>query len=122
VSTVYYGTSYSYNLLATKTATTQRNTDGTGMTAHLSGLSMPALYPVDGDIVSDAGLGGAAREYKQAFARKQSHTDDGSTVDQVPDIKEGDNLIIDGETYRVRAVAEWRDMLHLIVGQLKGAA
>lgn len=125
MSTLYSGSSYSYNQLATQSATTQRDVDGTGMTAHLSGLSVTIPYPLsqaNQDIVSDAGLEGAAREYKQVFARKQSHTDDSVNVDQIPDIIEGDNLIIGGVTYRVRSAAEWDGMLHLIVGQLKGAA
>ena len=119
---LYTGTSYSYNQLAVETATTQRNADGTGMAAHLSGLAVTIPYPVEAEVVSDAGLEGAAREYKQVFARKQSHTDDMVVVDQIPDIIEGDNLIIDSVTYRVRSAAEWDGMLHLIVGQMKGAA
>ncbi|MBN1991354.1 MAG: hypothetical protein JW953_01525 [Anaerolineae bacterium] len=122
MTTIYQGDSYGYNFLATKTASTQRNATGSGMSNHLSGLAAPGLYPVDADIVSDAGLEGAAREYKQTFVRKQSHTDDGQTVDQLPDIKEGDNYIVDGITYRVRSAAEWGNMLHLVIGELKGAA
>jgi len=114
--------SYSYNRLATQAATTQRNADGAGMTSHLSGLAATIAYPVNADVVSDAGLDGAAREYKQVFVRKQSHSDDGATVTTTPDIIEGDNITVASVTYRVRSVAEWRDMLHLVVGQLKGAA
>lgn len=119
---LYSGTSYSYNQLATKTATSQRNADGTGMAAHLSGLAVTLPYPVDAEVVNEAGLEGAAREYKQVFARKQAHIDDSVSVDQIPDIIEGDNLIIDGVTYRVRSAAEWDGLLHLVVGQMKGAA
>lgn len=119
---LYTSTSYSYNRLATQTGTTQRNADGSGMAAHLSGLAVTIPYPVEAETVSDAGLEGAAREYKQVFARKQIHTDDGTSVDQIPDIIEGDNLIVNSITYRVRSAAEWDGMLHLVVGQLKGAA
>lgn len=119
---LYTGTSYSYNQLAVETATTQRNVDGSGMTAHLSGLAVTMAYPVSAELVSDAGLEGAAREFKQVFARKQVHLDGGVTVDQMPDIVEGDNLILNGTTYRVRSAAEWDGNLHLIVGQTKGAA
>lgn len=114
--------SYSFNRLTTVAATTKRNSDGTGMAAHLSGLSITALYPASAEIVTEAGLEGAAREYRQTFIKAQCHTDDGTTVTQIPDILEGDNLVVGGLEYRVRMVAPWKDVLHLIVGEQVGAS
>lgn len=48
------------------------------------------------------GLDGSAVQVFEAYTESHEHTDDSVTVTQVPDIREGDRIIIDGVTYNVR--------------------
>jgi len=60
---------------------------------------MPNLDPVTGQV----------KELWEVYAESQSHTDSGSTVNQVPDIREGDFMVIGSVEYHVRRVLNWPD-------------
>lgn len=112
--------SYAVDRLASTDATTKRNADGTGMTANLTDLKITALYPAPAEIVTEAGLEGSAREYRQVFAQIQNHLDGGTLTEAIPDILEGDSLVVASLEYRVRAVMPWGELLRVIVGERVG--
>lgn len=100
--------SASFDHMATVSASTERAVSAAGLTTHLSGLSILPLMPVSPETIERLGLN-SPREQKETFAKSQAHTDDGIEVAQVPDIREGDRLVISGVKYPVQAVGEWND-------------
>lgn len=106
--------------MATATYSTKRSPakssskTGTSVT-HLTGVKFMPLMPLVG-----AGIGGGniprspkvsltgrVKDYWITMAEEQLHTDGGSPVTQVPDVKEGDVLVAGGTNYKVREVQNW---------------
>lgn len=107
--------------LCTVTASTKRNADlGSGRTGapatNLSSLLVTPLWPVGQSTVQRFALARPA-ETKECF---HVPTAGGS----LPDVVEGDVLVVSGTDYPVQHVAEWTDgdvpCLHIIVHQVKG--
>jgi len=48
------------------------------------------------------GLEGSAVQVYEAYTESHEHTDDDTTVTQLPDIRNGDRLVTGGVTYNVR--------------------
>lgn len=116
--------SASFDVLAAKTATTQRpKADRSGLEAKLSGVKVLPPMPVSAETAEAFGLA-SPRESKETYTRSHVHWDSGQEVEQVPDIVESDRLTVDGATYIIRAVGEWNDgthdYKHLLMEQVKG--
>lgn len=106
----------------TTTASTKRNTDLTGgkrgpAVANLTSLLITPLWPVSGETVRLLGLTGAQlRELKECF-----HVPAAGVA--LPDVREGDLLVVAGAEYPVSFASEWTDgdipTLHIVVGEVK---
>lgn len=104
----------------TVVASTKRNPDlgggqrGTAV-AHLTRILITPLYPLSGQTVRTLALN-SPREYKECF-----HVP--LRGEALPDVVEGDILVIAGADYRVGPVSEWNDddlpCLHLVVSEVK---
>ena len=92
----------SLRLLMTKTADVQRAVIAGGKRGApatvLTGLACTPLYPADG---------GAANNLLMQSESRTPYRMLESFVAGNPDIRGGDLLVVDGESYTVRAVAEW---------------
>lgn len=95
----------------TATATTERHPAMSGgkrsaPTTHLEDVSItPVMLPnAQGQhqIRAAIGLEGTAVQVFEIYTESHEHTDDSSTVDQMPDIEAGDRLVTSGITYVVR--------------------
>jgi hypothetical protein len=95
---------------------------------HLENVEFVSIMPVDN---SKNPLGirdpiqAMSVELYEAFTEKQSHTDDGVIVDQVPDIQDGDYVIIGSVSFTIRRINRWpatsatKAFLRLILEQSK---
>jgi hypothetical protein len=50
---------------------------------------------------------GQTKELWETYMEYQTHTDDSVTVTQLPDVKEGDVVVVGSVDYGVRRVFEW---------------
>jgi len=77
--------------------------------ANLTGVKCTAIMPMIGDSDKNAlfSQDGLVVEMWETYAQYQTHTDSGSSVTQVPDIKEGDVLTVGSKDYYVRRVDNW---------------
>lgn len=87
---------------------------------YLTGVAITPLWPVTAATAESAGLS-SPREYKEAY-----HIP--AAGDELPDIVEGDLLVVEGEEYIVESAAEWGDIsatgvptLQLVVQEVKRA-
>jgi len=113
----------SIDAFCTIQSSTKRNSDlGNGIrggaVTYLTSLMITPLYPLSGQTVRMLNLSGAQlRETKECFHLPGA----GSAL---PDVREGDRLVLDGVEYPVSYVAEWQDAdlpsLHIVVGEIKG--
>jgi hypothetical protein len=106
-------------------ASTKRNANlGNGRqgaaTAHIGGLMVTPLWPVNEGLVKLLALN-SPREFKQCYHVPQAGA-------ALPDVREDDVLTHGGTDYRVHHVAEWTDIhsggvpcLHMVVQQIKGS-
>lgn len=111
--------------LATATADTTRiNSGKTAQETNLEDVKILPLLPVTAETIEMMGLN-SPRESKETFTYSHEHTDGGQTVDQLPDIQEGDRMIVGGTNYKVDRVAEWNDgtydFRHVVVQEVKGS-
>jgi hypothetical protein len=53
------------------------------------------------------GLEGSAVEKWETYTQSHEHTDSATTVTQVPDIRQGDQLIVGSDKFAVIGVANW---------------
>jgi len=145
--------SVSAALFCTTTASTKRASDlsngrrGTPA-EHIAALLITPLWPLSPDTVAVLGLN-SPREFKECYfvpvasSYNQSESwyldsglylnnglylDSPQTVtNQLPDVREGDILVVGGYEYPVHAVAEWVDIaggipaMQIIVQQVKGS-
>lgn len=103
----------------TVTASTKRNaTDGnrhTAAEAYLAGLLITPLWPVGQETIRLLDLN-SPRKMKEAF-----HVP--AAGDALPDVQEGDILVVDGDDYPVDFVGQWTDgaipTLHIVVGEVR---
>lgn len=67
-------------------------------------LTPPMLSDMKGDhaVRQAIGLEGTAEQLYEAYTESHTHTDSGVSVTQMPDIKAGDRLTVDGVTYNVK--------------------
>jgi hypothetical protein len=95
----------------TATATTTRRTnpsDGTfgAPSAHLAAVKITPVMLAGAsgthEIRRALGLEGTAVQLFEAYTEPHVHTDDSTSVNQLPDIAAGDRLTSDGTTYLVR--------------------
>lgn len=112
----------------TVTASTMRN-QSTSLTQvgehepYLAGLQITPFWPVNTEIVDMTGIGESPHEIKECYHVPA----DGS---QLPDIQEGDVIVVEDKRYPVSFVAEWGDpighghiaSLHIIVQIPKGTS
>lgn len=109
-------------VFCTVSATTKRNTDlgggkrGAAVT-HLIGLAITPLWPLSGETVRLLGItGGQLRELKECY-----HVPAAGVA--LPDVAEGDVLVVAGAEYPISYVSEWTDSaapsLHIVVGEVK---
>lgn len=101
-------------------ASTKRRQDlGSGQIGapitNLSSLMITPLWPVSGETIRTLDLN-SPRERKECF-----HVPSGTTT--LPDVREGDTLVVDGTSYPVDWVGEWTDgsipALHIVVQEVK---
>lgn len=101
-------------------ASTLRNTNfGYGRRGpaviYLDSLMITPLYPVSGETVRTLALN-SPREMKECYHVPASGV-------ELPDVKEGDRLVVDSVEYPIDHVAEWNDnrvpCLHIVVGEIK---
>lgn len=101
-------------------ASTKRNTrlgDGERgeLFTHLTRLMITPLYPLSGETARTLALN-SPREAKECYHLPEQGS-------ELPDVKEGDRLVIAGVEYPIRAVSEWNDpdlpSLHIVVGEIK---
>lgn len=82
---------------------------------YLEELLITPLWPVTPDTVASLGLN-SPREFKEAYHVPAAGAD-------LPDVVEGDLLVVEGEVYIVDSVAEWVDggipSLHIVAQQVK---
>lgn len=106
----------------TVTASTKRAESlGSGITGaaveYLDEVLITPLYPIQPDTVASAGIN-SPREAKECYHVPADGED-------LPDIVEGDLLVVAGEDYPVESVAEWEDAgvpcLHIVVQKVKRA-
>ena len=106
----------------TVTASTKRNADlGSGRTGaaatQIASLLVTNLWPITGNVATELGLSGSAREYRQTF-----HVPAAGAA--LPDVVEGDILTVAGADYPIAAVEEWADgdvpALRITIQQVKG--
>ena len=104
----------------TVTASTKRNSDLGGgkkgaATTYLSGLAITPLWPAGEGTLRTLNLN-SPREAKECY-----HCPDGDAT--LPDVKEGDFLVINSVSYPIRFVGEWTDdsvaCLHIVVTEVK---
>lgn len=104
----------------TVTASTKRNQDlGSGRTGspvtYLASLAITPLWPVSPETVNELALN-SPREYKECYHVPSSGT-------TLPDVKEGDVLVVGSTEYPVSYVGEWTDgsipTLHIVVQEVK---
>lgn len=105
------------------TASTKRNSNvggvGSGeagpLAPYLAGVAITPLYPVSAGTVQMLELA-RAREMHECY-----HVPLPGAA--LPDIAEGDSLVVGGLEYRVDSVAEWPDWeipaLHIVVAEIK---
>mgnify|MGYP007123473304 CR=1 FL=1 len=83
---------------------------------HLASLLITPLWPVSRETVNLLALN-SPREYKECYHVPQAS-------DVLPDVGEGDVLVIGAVEYRVDYVGEWTDnsvpCLHIIAQEIKG--
>lgn len=101
-------------------ASTKRNTTVAGnkkgaATTHLASLLITPLWPVSQQTIRTLDLN-SPREMKEAYHCPLPG-------DELPDIRERDILVVDGEEFPVDFVGEWQDndipCLHIVVGEVK---
>jgi hypothetical protein len=104
----------------TVVSSTKRNSDQGGgkrgpAATHLSSLLITPLWPVSGETVRTFALN-SPREMKECFHVPAAGL-------PLPDVKEGDRLVVAGVEYPIDHVAEWTDnrvpCLHIVVGEIK---
>jgi len=109
-------------MICTVKASTKRNPDlGDGVSGpleiNLKKLMITPLYPVSGETVRTLALN-SPREIKECYHVPACGAD-------LPDVKEGDRLIVDGMEYPISFVEEWPDphlpSLHIVVAEVKRA-
>ena len=107
----------------TVAASTRRRADlGGGMRGpaeeHIEEIMITPLWPLNADTAMSAGLN-SPREAKECYHVPLAGED-------LPDLVEGDLLMVAGEAYIVESVAEWGDSdipaLHIIVAKVKRTA
>lgn len=59
------------------------------------------------DVRKALGMDGTAVVIREAFTESHTHTDGGVSVTQMPDIIEGDRLIVGSDIYSVKLGQEW---------------
>ena len=106
----------------TVTASTKRNTDLGGgkrgaAVANLTELAITPLWPLSGETVRLLGVTGAQlRELKECY-----HVPAAGVA--LPDVLEGDVLVVAGAEYPINYVSEWTDgavpTLHIVIGEVK---
>lgn len=101
--------------LATATASTKRPPDVAGgkrgpRATNLESLKIVPVMPARKATLERAGLEGTAVERQQTFVTQHAHTDSSASVDQLPDIKQGDTLVVGSDTYKVIYVGDWPAM------------
>src|SRR3990172_4686010 len=77
---------------------------------NLTGVKILPIMPINTmrDSVQDRqGLSGQAIETLETYVEYQAHTDSGVAVTQIPDIIEGDIIVVGSAEYEVRHVANW---------------
>ena len=103
----------------TVTASTKRNAALSGgrlgaATTHLASLLITPLWPAGSETVRTLDLN-SPREFKECY-----HVPTGTTL---PDVREGDILVVSGTDYPIYFVGEWTDgdipTLHLVVQEVK---
>lgn len=106
--------------MATATYSTKRNPakvagkTGAAVT-NLTGVKFVPLMPlVQGETTvnqpprsAKKALSGRIRDYWITYAEFQTHTDSSVEVTQIPDIIEGDILVVGSTNYKVRGVDNW---------------
>lgn len=104
----------------TQTAVIKRNADlGGGITGapvtHITSLAITPIWPVSSEVARQLDIA-SARELKECF-----HVSDSTTI--LPDVREGDLLVLDGTEYPIFDVQEWTDRqvpcLCIIVQEVK---
>lgn len=101
--------------MATTTASTKRAGAVTAgkraaPVTNLTGVKILPIMPIN--TMRDAvqlrpGVEGQAIELLETYVEYQAHTDSGVAVTQIPDIKEGDILVVGSTEYEVRFVSGW---------------
>jgi len=85
------------------------------LATYLTRLMITPLYPLSGETAATLALN-SPREAKECYHLPEVGSD-------LPDVKEGDRLVIDGVEYPITAVSEWNDpdlpSLHIVVGEIK---
>lgn len=102
----------SFTSMASETATTTRSPDPVAgkigpRVAFLSGLSILPLMPASKSTVQKAGLDGAKIELWETYTEKHVHTESAVEVDQIPNIEQGDVLVVNSINYEVVWVGNW---------------
>lgn len=104
----------------TVTASTKRNAAAAGnqtgaAVTYLASLAITPLWPASQETIRLLDLP-SPREIKECYHCPASGT-------TLPDVKEGDTLVIGSSSYPIDHVAEWTDgaipTLHIIVGEVK---
>lgn len=119
-----------WDRMATVSCSTKRNPDVAdgkrgARATHLKDVSIVSLMPASTQTLRHPAFQSLAVELWETFTHSHEHTDDGETVTQVPDIHQGDVLVVGGEDYYVQFVGEWPATsytdayLHIVVQEHK---
>ena len=109
---------------STKRSPAEASSKGGPSVTHLTGVKFVPIMPLVGAGISGGGIpqapmqavAGRIKDFWVTMAESQAHTDGGSPVNQIPDVKEGDVLVAGGTNYKVREVQEWPATAALLAG------
>jgi len=109
---------------STKRAPAESGSKGGPPVTYLTNVSFVPIMPLVGAGVTGGNIPQApiqalrnrVGEFLITMAESQSHTEDSATVNQVPDVMEGDILVIDSVDYPVTEVQNWLATTALLAG------
>jgi hypothetical protein len=104
--------SKSFSTFATTTASTTRSPTVSGSargarSAYLEDLSIVPPMPASSQTLEHSSLRGTAMELWETFVQSQAHTKSSTPVTELPDIREGDYLIVGSTEYGVVFAGDW---------------
>ncbi len=109
---------------STKRSPAESSSKGGPSVTHLTGVKFVPIMPLVATGVTGGNIpkspmqavAGRIKDFWITMAESQAHTDGGSPVDQIPDVIEGDVLVVGSVDYGVREVQNWAATASLLAG------